>query len=158
GYEFPMQGLPLSYLDQMVGAGIDGTRVELDGDQYTLKVRPFPQGRNSVPNPAYHFEGKKGYVPIGAVLSHEVQIEERCQGNTNCVPICPVQAKYHAGKALAKALQSGHVELRVKSVASEVLLEPDGSNRIAGIRLKVYKSATSPEFELRTVTGTIYVL
>jgi choline dehydrogenase-like flavoprotein len=156
-YEFPMKGLPLSYLDQMVGAGIDGTGVELDGDKYRLKVRPFPQGRNSIPNAAYRFEGKTGYVPVGAVMSHEVQLGERCQGNTNCVPICPVQAKYHAGKTLAKALQTGNVELRVKSVASEVLIDRD-SGRVSAIKVKVYKSANSPEFDVRTVRGTVFVL
>lgn len=149
GYEFPMQGLPLSHLDKMVGAGIDGTDVELDGDRYRLKVRPFPQGRNSIPN--------AGYTPVGAVMSHEVQIGERCQGNTNCVPLCPVQAKYHAGKTLAKALQTGNVELRVKSVASQVLIDRD-SGRVTGIELKIYKDTDSPEYETRTVRGTMYVL
>ena len=36
-----MRELPLSYLDKMVGKGIDGTRVELYGKSYELKVEPF---------------------------------------------------------------------------------------------------------------------
>ncbi len=53
--------LPLSYLDQMVAKGIDGTDVELDGEQIELQVRPFPQARNGIPNPAY--DGGKGFTP-----------------------------------------------------------------------------------------------
>ncbi|WP_157997301.1 NAD(P)-binding protein, partial [Rhizobium favelukesii] len=45
-YVFPMQGLPLSYLDQMVAKGINGTDVKLYGETYPIKVRPYPQGRN----------------------------------------------------------------------------------------------------------------
>src|SRR5687768_11216645 len=101
GYVFPMRGLPLSYLDQQVNKGIEGTSVELYGETYPLKVRPYPQGRNSIPNPAY--DGGKGYRPIGAVNTHQVEEGGRCQGNTNCVPLCTVQARYHSGKTLAKA-------------------------------------------------------
>lgn len=155
GYVYPMKGLPLSYLDQMVGKGIDGTLVELHGQQYPVRVLPYPQGRNGVPNPAY--DGGKGYVPVGAVSSHQVEEGERCQGNTNCVPLCPVQARYHSGKTLAKALQTGRVDLLVNAVASKVVLDSD-TGRVKALEVKVYKDPQSAEHETVTIKGKIFVL
>jgi choline dehydrogenase-like flavoprotein len=155
GYHFPMHGLPLSYLDQQVAGGIDDSDVELYGETYKLKVRPFPQARNSIPNAAY--DGGKGYTPIGAVASHQADWGERCQGNTNCVPICPVQAKYHAGKTLAKAFATPRADLVSRAVASKIEIDPDNGN-VRCLKIKVYKDAASPEHETRTVKGKIYVI
>lgn len=160
-YVFPMRGLPLSYLDQEVDKGIDGTSVELQGETYPLKVRPYPQGRNGIPNPAY--AGGKGYRPIGAVDTHQVEEGERCQGNTNCVPLCPVQARYHSGKTLAKAFavtaESGErrVELLSQAVASRVIVDKD-NGRISAIEVKVYKDVSSGAHETITVKGKVFVL
>ena len=115
--------------------GVDGTPVELDGEHFELKVRPFPQGRNGIPNPAY--DGGKGFTPVGAVSTSQVDEGGRCQGNLNCVPICPVQAKYNAGKTLAKALQTGRVDLLTQTVASKVCVDPD-SGRVTHIEYKTY--------------------
>src|SRR4051794_3671225 len=123
GYVFPMEGLPLSYLDKMVARDLDGLPVELDGERMELRVRPFPQGRNGIPNPAY--DGGKGYVPKGAVSTYQVEIGGRCQGNNSCVPICPVQAKYHAGKTLAPALESGRVDLIAQAVAYKLHIDDE---------------------------------
>jgi choline dehydrogenase-like flavoprotein len=153
-YVFPMKGLPLSYLDRMVDKGINGTQVTLDGQDYPLRVRAFPQGRNGIPNPAY--KGGAGYSPIGAVDTSNTNLGGRCQGNNNCVPICPVQAKYNSNKTLAKALQTGYVELLPQSVASEVLADENG--RISGITFKNYDSIDSTEYKTYTAKGTIYVL
>ena len=155
GYVYPMKGLPLSYLDQVVSKGIDGTEVELYGETYPLKVRPFPQGRNGIPNPAY--DGGKGYKPVGAVHNHLIEEGGRCQGNTNCVPICPVQARYHAGKTVARALHSGKVDVIVQAVASRVVIDPDTS-RVTALEVKVYKDLESAEYETVTVKGKVFVL
>ena len=154
-YVFPMKGLPLSYLDQKVNEGIAGTTVDLDGEAYKLKVRPYPQGRNGVPNPLY--DGGEGYVPVGAVDTHQVEEGERCQGNLNCVPICPVQAKYHAGKTLAKALQTGNVDLVTQTVASRVVVD-SGSGRVRKIEVKRYHSPGSPAHETHSLSAKQFVL
>jgi choline dehydrogenase-like flavoprotein len=154
GYVFPMHGMPLSYLDQMVAKGIEGTNVQLYGDSYQLEVRPFPQARNGIPNPKY--DNGKGFVPVGAVNTTQVEIGGRCQGNNNCVPICPVQAKYNAVKTLAKALQSARVEILPQSVASKVHTDPNG--RIMHIEYKTYKDPFSQEFTTGTARGKIFVL
>jgi len=155
GYVFPMRGLPLSYLDKMVAKGVDGTKVELDGASYELKVRSFPQGRNGIPNPDY--DGGKGFVPVGAVSTNQVEVGGRCQGNNNCVPICPVQAKYNAVKTLAKALQTGRVDLLAQSVASRVHIDTD-SGRVSHIEVKTYADPALPEYTTGTVKARIFVL
>jgi choline dehydrogenase-like flavoprotein len=155
GYVYPMRGLPLSYLDQMVGNGIDGTEVSLDGARYELKVRSYPQGRNGIPNPDY--DGGKGFVPVGAVSTHHVETGGRCQGNNSCVPLCPVQAKYNAGKTLAKALQTNRVDLLTQAVASKVHLDP-ASGRVSHIEVKAYCDPESPQHTTHTVRGRIFVL
>jgi choline dehydrogenase-like flavoprotein len=155
GYVFPMKGMPLSYLDTMVAAGVDGTEVELDGEQYTLRVRPFPQGRNGIPNPDY--DGGKGFSPVGAVSTHQVEEGGRCQGNNNCVPLCPVQAKYHAGKTLARALGSGRVDLLAQAVASKVHTDPE-SGRVTHIEFRSYSDPASPQYVTGIARGRIFVL
>lgn len=160
GYVFPMHKMPLSYLDKMVGKGIDGTRVELFKESYELKVRTFPQARNGIPNPDYVGpDGVKGYRPVGAVSTHQVEEGGRCQGNDNCVPICPVQAKYNAGKTLAKALLTGRVDLLAQSVASKILIDHENGH-VTGIEVKHYHDPTVPDPDpiTKTVRGQIYVL
>lgn len=154
-YVFPMQGLPLSYLDRMVARDLDGMPVELDGQQRELRVRPFPQGRNGIPNPAY--DGGKGYVPRGAVSSYQVEVGERCQGNNNCVPICPVQAKYNAGKTLAVALQSGRVDLVAQAVAYKVHVD-EQTRRVTEIEYRRYDRPDSPGFTTVRARGRLFVL
>lgn len=154
-YVFPMKGLPLSYLDKMVARDVDGMNVELGGEEYALKVRAFPQGRNGMPNPAY--DGGKGFVPVGAVSTHQVEQGQRCQGNINCVPICPVQAKYHAGKTLAKAFQEGRVDLLAQTVASKIHIDAD-SGRVTEIEYKTYSDRDSREHATGTVRGRVFVL
>ena len=120
-YVYPMHEMPPSYLDQMVAKDFNGMKVRLDEEEYELWLSTFPQGRNGVPNEAYKpLNGGKLFKPVGAVTFHQPEEGERCQGNTNCVPICPVQAKYDARKTLAKALGTGRVDVLTQAVASEV--------------------------------------
>jgi choline dehydrogenase-like flavoprotein len=155
GYVFPMRGLPLSYLDKTVARGVDGTEVDLGSERYALTVRSFPQGRNGIPNPGY--DAGQGFVPAGAVSTYQVEEGGRCQGNNNCVPICPVQAKYNAGKTLAKALSSGRVDLLAQAVASKVRIDTE-SGRVSHIEYRAYRDPTSTEYTTATARGRIFVL
>lgn len=155
GYVFPMKGLPLSYLDKMVARDLDGMPVELDGERRQLRVRPFPQGRNGIPNPAY--DSGKGYIPKGAVSTYQVEVGGRCQGNNNCVPICPVQAKYNAGKTLALALQSGRVDLIPQAVAYKVHIDNE-TGRVREIEYRRYKRSDSTEWTTVKARGRLFVL
>ena len=154
-YVFPMKGLPLSYLDQMVAKDVDGMPIALDGEQTLLRVRPFPQGRNGIPNPAY--DGGRGYVPRGAVSTYQVEVGGRCQGNNNCVPICPVQAKYNAGKTLAAALRSGRVDLIAQAVAYKVHIDEE-TGRVREIEYRRYERPDSADWTTVRARGRLFVL
>jgi len=162
-YVFPMHKMPASYLDKSVAKHIDGMEVDMDGELHKLQVRSFPQGRNGVPNKAYKkVNDGKDFVPVGAVSIHQAESGERCQGNNNCTPICPVQAKYDARKTLAQALKTKQdgdfmVDLLSQAVASKVNYDK-GSGRITSITYKHYKSVDSPEYETGEVKGKIFVL
>lgn len=154
-YVYPMQKMPPTYLDSLVAQGLDGMEIHLDGEPYPLTVRGIPQARNGVPNPTY--DGGKGYVPVGAVSSHQAETGERCQGNTNCTPICPVQAKYDARRTLAKAMKTGLVHLLPQTVASKVLVDPE-TNFVSGIECKTYFDLDKSGFESSVMHGWVYVL
>lgn len=157
GYVFPMRRMPPSYLDQMVAKGIDDTTVQLHGETYRLQVRSFPQARNGIVNPEFKSKDGKGYVPVGAVSTNQVEEGGRCQGNINCVPICPVQAKYNAGKTLAKALQTGKVDILPQSVASQVIYDSENGH-VTGIQFKTYTNTTTPDHVTGIAKGRIFVL
>jgi choline dehydrogenase-like flavoprotein len=159
GYSYPMRRIPPSWLDQQLAAAVDGMTVELGGEQRRLQVRSTPAGRNSTPN--------EGYTPVGAVdlgpdwgpreegqkLARD--IGERCQGNSSCVPICPVQAKYNALKTLSKATATGRVRVVTRAVASRVLVE---DRRVTGIEYLRYEHPDSPRHTVEVARGRTYVL
>lgn len=153
-YVFPMHGLPMSYLDQMVARGVDGFGVTVGGTEVPLRVRPFPQGRNGIPNPAY--DRGRGFTPVGAVSTHQVEEGERCQGNNSCVPLCPVQAKYHAGKTLAAALGRG-VHLLAQAVAYQLHTDPL-TGRISQVEYRHYADPASAAYTTGYARGRSYVL
>lgn len=161
GYVFPMQEMPPTYLDKAVAADLDGTMVELDGESYTLNVETFPQARNGIPNQEYRQCNKvnpgEPFTPIGAVSEHQVDMGERCQGNTNCTPICPVQAKYDARRTLNQALQTRRVDLLPQTVACKVHTDPE-TGRVTQIDYKTYFDRTSPDHVTGTVRGRVFVL
>ncbi len=158
GYVFPMKEMPPSYLDRAVAKDLNGTAIELDGGTYKLSVETYPQGRNGIPNEQYKdFNAGKAFTPIGAVSRHQADIGGRCQGNTNCTPICPVQAKYDARRTLAKTLKAERVKLLPQTVASKVRVDPV-TGRITGIDYKTYYDLQSPEHVSGTVRGRVFVL
>ncbi|MBD2252845.1 GMC family oxidoreductase [Nostoc parmelioides] len=154
-YVFPMEKLPPSYLDQKVIEKVNGTKVELYGKTHTISFATFPQARNGVPNPKYD-QGNL-FVPDGVTTVHPVQYGERCQGNANCVPICPVQAKYDARRTLGKAFETGRVHVLYQAVAYK--LEYDRQNgRITAVHYKNYKKPNSSDYTTGTAKGTVFVL
>ena len=158
GYVFPMKEMPPTYLDKLVARGIEGTVVELEGEKYPLHVTTFPQGRNGIPNEKYKpFNGGQDYVPVGAVSGHQADFGGRCQGNTNCTPICPVQAKYDARKTLAKALGTGNVHLLAQAVASKIHID-SASGRVTQIDYTTYTAPDGVRGPSGTVKARTFVL
>jgi choline dehydrogenase-like flavoprotein len=153
-YDYPMRKVPLSYSDQVLGRAIDGMRVTLDGESYDLRVRGYPAGRNSVP--------RGDYKPVGAVDADLARLDmiphvgERCDGNSACTPICPVQAKYNAGKTLAQA-DRGNMRLLAQAVASKIHVD-SVSGLVEGIEYQRYDDPGSPRHVVHTARGRLYVL
>lgn len=152
-YVYPMYRIPPSYLDQRVANAVDGKSVRLDGHEYELLVSSTPQARNSMPNPDYN--GGEGYEPVGAVGAPHERLHEglRCEGNSSCIPICPVQAKYTPLKSWARVPR--RVEVRTQCVVSKVI--HSGKGPISGLEYIAYADGQEPAKPER-VTASIYVL
>lgn len=161
GYVFPMHEIPPSFLDETVRRSIEGTGFTMAGTHRPLRLTTYPQGRNGAVNPQYRYRGGlPGYQPTGVVHDSPLDFGLRCQGNANCVPLCPVQAKYDARKTLAKALRTGLVDVLDRAVASRLLVDPD-NGRIAGVAVRRYRSAGQAEPDggtALTVKGTVVAL
>jgi choline dehydrogenase-like flavoprotein len=161
-YHYPMHPIPDSYLDQVLASKLNGQTISVRGNDYTVRMSNTPAARNSVP--------RGSYVPVGA--PDNPQQGQRCEGNSNCIPICPVQAKYSALKTLyeLKRLHPGEgdqrqrltgtqsaVTIQTQAVASAVELDEHG--RVSGITYQVYDDEnTIPTRAPRTVRGKVYVL
>jgi glucose dehydrogenase len=79
--DFPMPPIWSSYSDRQLAQRIEG--LEIDGRKAT--IRRTPQARNSQP----------------------YQDRPPCAGNSICIPICPIGAKYDATVHLRKATEHG---------------------------------------------------
>jgi choline dehydrogenase-like flavoprotein len=141
GYQYPMGPIPMSIVDQTVSTGVAGMQVPgmLNGDgdptMYDVFVTPTPQGRNSEP----------------------FQDRRVCAGNTNCIPICPIQAKWDPTVTLGQALDTGNVTVSYQSVASNIAVEGNGVTHVDYI---VWSADASGKLSQQTksVTGNVYVL
>jgi choline dehydrogenase-like flavoprotein len=200
GYHYPMHAIPCSYSDNYFAKGADGTAIatgyradfadtaEPGLDFLQIKVSSTPQGRNSTPRAPEKVKGGFNvggdlvdpFLPRGATGSFAFK-GQRCEGNSACIPICPIQAKYNAMKTLAdaRALAEGRTRkpdeandtvnsaarvadieknfrIRTQAIASRVELDVNG--RVSGIVYKSYLFPGMPQYELRRARGTIYVL
>jgi len=181
GYDYPMHPIPSSYVDGFI-AGAEGVPVVTDqrpGDAgdgarevVAVKVANTPVGRNSIPRKLRN--GKK--FPVGGGEEEEFKprgatgafafMGQRCEGNSSCIPICPIQAKYNAMKTLADARVKGRendkdkdkrlIRVITQAVASQV--ELDQAGRVEAIVYKNYPFPGVPQFELRRAKGQHYIL
>ncbi len=145
-YHYPMRRIPQSYLDHYLASRLEDFAVNMPGQAERIKLHfsSIPQGRNSIPN--------AGYRPVGHTGDNN--IGQRCEGNSSCVPICPVQAKYNALKTLKK-VDPDYVEIRSQAVASKIEIDPD-SGRVTGITYNTYGAGAAPG--PLTARGKIYVI
>ena len=128
-YTFPMPGIVQTLQDDLYG-----TLGSLNYEGNPVYVTPTPQARNSLP-------GER----------------RQCAGNTNCIPICPIQAKYDATITLGRAQQTGNVEIRYQTVASNIRLDPD-SHEVTGIDYIGFDQQNGPVTSTGTVTAKRFVL
>jgi choline dehydrogenase-like flavoprotein len=139
-YTYPMKSLAKSYWDQQVVSKVTG--LPLTNEAYYTNdctITGTPAGRNSEP----------------------YQNRRVCHGNTNCTPICPIQAKYDATVTLSFALDTGYVTILPKAVVDYITLDSD-TGKINGVHYITYDSISVPASAGKTgegtATGTIYVL
>ncbi|WP_165226243.1 GMC family oxidoreductase [Aquisphaera insulae] len=90
---FPMSRIWPSYGDRVVAERLIGLRI----DGKPVRLMSTPQARN-----ARTYDGRPA-----------------CAGNSICVPICPIQAKYDATVHVAKAIKAG-AELRDRAVVTRI--------------------------------------
>jgi glucose dehydrogenase len=133
---YPMPKIPLSLVDMEVEKAMPNLKVAgigLDGLKW--KVSSTPAARNSQP----------------------YQSRRVCAGNTNCIPICPIQAKYDPSVTLADALRTGNVDVSYKTVASKVHV--DGNGRVSGIDFIRYDKENGDPVERGRLTAKhLYIL
>jgi glucose dehydrogenase len=143
-YAYKMRQIPNSTTDQAVGKAVDAmTEDELkflqrDNSVDKIRVRGLPAARNSEP-----YRNRRA-----------------CAGNTNCIPICPIQAKYDPTITLNDAMATGFVKMRERTVASEIVVGENG--RISQINFIRYKDDITldagPKPERGFVKAKIYVI
>lgn len=137
---YPMTPVPQSYLDQTLKTRFAGFKI----DGQALNVVSTPQGRNTKV-----YDGRPA-----------------CMGNSSCVPICPINAKYDAGVHIDRILKSPNqnepvdlnqfVTFMWQTVATQVTTNADDS--ISGIVYKTWSNDTPGKFTDGVATGTIYVV
>lgn len=130
GYSYPMQAIPHSLVDDAVDTATQG----MTWENLPVNVTGTPAGRNSQP----------------------YQNRRVCAGNTNCIPICPIQAKYDPSVSLNSALDTGNVTVWPQTVASHVTVGED--KQVSGIDYIQYQQVTGPATASGTVTAKIYVI
>lgn len=149
GYEYPMQQIPQSYLDLWLTKHLQGLTHDMAGEELSVNVVSVPAGRNGMPNPNYmdprtktkqHPKGLP-YQPKGA--PYDSRLGQRCEGNSSCVPICPVMAKYNALRTLYSVSKAAQQNLTVmtQTVASQIELNENRS-QVTGIVCRQYDFET----------------
>jgi glucose dehydrogenase len=109
-YTYPMPKIPSSLVDLAVGdalrsLGEDETKfLGMEKPPTEIRVRSLPAARNSQP-----YRNRRA-----------------CAGNTNCIPICPIQAKYDPTITLNDATNTGHVDILDRHVASDIVVGENG--------------------------------
>ncbi|MES2697917.1 MAG: GMC family oxidoreductase [Verrucomicrobiota bacterium] len=134
GREYPMPALKPTIVDEFFKKGVAGMTFE--GNR--VWVYKTPAGRKSVP-----------YMNRPA-----------CAGNSSCVPICRIKAKYDATVTLDHVIRTygRRVTLRSQCIVTE-LLHDATTKEITGVQYIPYSDPAriSPQTP-KTVTGRTYVL
>jgi choline dehydrogenase-like flavoprotein len=125
---FPMTKIWPSYGDLHVAEAIRGLAV----DGRAVKLMNTPQSRNSRP-----YDGRPA-----------------CAGNSSCVPICPIGAKYDASVHVKKAV-SAKAEIRQQAVVSRIILDP-GTSRVT--RLEYIDWSAGSSRQSRPLTAKVFVI
>ncbi|MHC1479052.1 GMC family oxidoreductase [Frateuria aurantia] len=138
------------YLESEIEMGVGGP-----DDTGSPRSQPYPHP----PLPLSDFDQtfKKVVEPAGYKVITEPAARNTepfdgrpaCCGNSNCMPICPIEAQYTGETALRKAERAG-AQLTVEAVVYRI--EHDSSGKIVAVHYK------DPNGGSHRVTGKIFVL
>jgi choline dehydrogenase-like flavoprotein len=140
---YPMQRIPPSLVDQYVDRSLNAkplTEAETGflgaGKLETIPVRSLPAARNSEP-----YRNRRA-----------------CAGNTNCIPICPIQAKYDPTVSLNDAMATGFVKMMHRTVASDIVVGENG--RVSQIKYIRYQHDRGPRSDAKpgAVKAKVFVI
>ena len=142
GHTYPMPKIPNSTTDQYVNKSLNSnplTEAEtgflgMEKPSPTIPVRGVPAARNSEP-----YRNRRA-----------------CAGNTNCIPICPIQAKYDPTITLNDARNTGFVTFQERTVAYEIVV--GANDLVSEIKYKRYETDTGKETESGSVKARVYVI
>lgn len=148
--EYPMKKILQSYSDKEVNEIIGGDTVDVTVDveengqveEASLKgllvVSPTPQARNSLP----------GY-----------QQRPQCCGNSSCIPVCPIHAKYDASVHVDLCRNNYGRRFTLVSQACAHKVELDKDNLVSGVVFRKWEQ-DGPDIKYHdyTVTGKIFVI
>ena len=136
-YAYPMQEIPLSVVDKTIANVVDNTSDFVLFEGQNVVVTSTPAGRNSQPNGSRRV----------------------CAGNTNCIPICPIQAKWDGTVTLAGAQATGNVTLKSQCVVTKVISAGYGQP-VTGVEYVQWENGVKKinKSEVMTATAKIYVI
>ena len=138
-YRYPMPRIPESLTDRAVRRALQNLKpaetafLGMSRPPTDIPVRGVPAARNSQP-----YRNRRA-----------------CAGNTNCIPICPIQAKYDPTISLNEALNHKSVTMMKNTVAKEVILDGD-LRRVTQIDYIDY--STGPTQKTGSIKAKIFVI
>lgn len=153
------------YCDAETELGVAGDHNELNGLHGAHRSRPFPMSKIW---PAYGdlvvAKAVRGldFLDTAVTLSTTPQARNSrpydgrpaCAGNSSCVPLCPIGAKYDATVHVAKAVRCG-AELRAQAVVTKIELDR-ATGRISGLRYTQWDD--QGKRQLRQLKANLYVI
>src|SRR4029077_10594576 len=140
---YPMPRIPNSLTDRAIAKALEKLDpaetafLEMEQAPTGIAVRGLPAARNSQP-----YKGRRA-----------------CARNTNCIPICPIQAKYDPTVTLNDALNHKNVTMMSNTVASDIIVGNDGRiSEIKYIRYRLDSNAKIVEKVNGSIKAKIYVI
>ena len=134
GYSYPMPRIAPTYSDDQLDQLMAGLQLPWLNNQLP-RMANTPQARNSV-----YYDNRRA-----------------CVGNTSCIPMCPIQAKYDATITLQKAVNTGYVTVQARSVATKIHVHA-ATKSITGIDVSSYVDESGGPITKSTVTASAYVI
>lgn len=134
GYSYPMPRIAPTYSDSQLDAWMQGLKLAWLNNQMP-RLTNTPQARNSI----FH-DGRRA-----------------CAGNTSCIPMCPIQAKYDATITLQKAMNTGNVTVQPQSVVTRMNVD-GATRRITSVDVTRYVTGGGGPYTYETLTATAFVV